>query len=282
MKKIFLFVAAFCCTVMVNAATAGALTGRFTINAKGDQVYFSQGNLQYQASSNKWQFAAHQYDTIGAANANISASNPGWIDLFGWGTGNNPTLASAEYSDYATFVDWGVNPIANGGNQANLWRTLTKDEWVYLFYGRANAAKLFGLGSVNGVNGTILLPDNWSGDKFTDTENGLADQGNYFYNEKDNNFSFHTYTAEQWSVMEAAGAVFLPAAGFRFGSDVIDAGAFGNYQAATPNDKYDAFGINFSSGSLNPQLYFSCTSGRSVRLVCRCSSAPAVKSYRKR
>ena len=31
-------------------------------------VFFSRGNLQYQASTNTWRFAPHQYDFIGADN----------------------------------------------------------------------------------------------------------------------------------------------------------------------------------------------------------------------
>ena len=45
----------------------GVLPGRFTVNAEGLQVQFAQGNLQYQASSNTWRFAEHQYDIVGDA-----------------------------------------------------------------------------------------------------------------------------------------------------------------------------------------------------------------------
>ena len=50
------------------------------------QVRFSQGNLQYQASTNTWRFAETQYSIVGNANENISSSYSGWIDLFGRGT----------------------------------------------------------------------------------------------------------------------------------------------------------------------------------------------------
>ena len=248
-----------------------ALPGQFTINAAGDKIAFSQGNLQDQASTKTWRFAENQYDTIGAANKNISSTYDGWIDLFGWGTGSNPTETSTDYNDYATFTDWGVNKISNGGNEANLWRTLTKNEWVYLFYTRENAATLFALGSVNGVNGTILLPDNWvlpTGASFTaSTTQGLTDQGTYYYNENGTNFSHNTYTAEQWSKMESAGAVFLPAAGYRDGTDVDDVGSNGNYWAATPYDTYGAYHLYFYSYDLGPQIDDGRYLGFSVRLV---------------
>ena len=124
----------------------GALPGLFSVSAT-QQVYFSQGNLQYQASTNTWRFAEHQYDYVGTQtadvygyhggnvsgsdNRSISSTYSGWIDLFGWGTGDNPTLSSDNYGAYGTFVDWGSNPISNGGNTANRWRTLTQAEWEY-------------------------------------------------------------------------------------------------------------------------------------------------------
>lgn len=250
--------------------SGGRLSGEFSVSAT-TKVHFSQGNLQYQASTNTWRFAANQYDLIGSDNSNISASYTGWIDLFGWGTGNNPTNVSTDYNDYATFTDWGTNAIPNGGNQANLWRTLTKDEWVYLFYGRTNAAVLFGLGSVNGVNGTILLPDNWSlpaGATFTaSTTQGLADKGSFYLNSNNNNFSHNTYTKEQWSVMESAGAVFLPAAGSRYGTGVLNVGSFSHYWSATPFGTSYAYYLYFDSSYLSPQNYDGRYYGLSVRLV---------------
>ena len=112
----------------------GALPGLFSVSAT-KQVHFSQGNLQYQASTNTWRFAEHQYDYVGTQtadergnyggnvsgsdNRSISSTYSGWIDLFGWGTGSNPTLSSTSYMDYGTFVDWGGNPISNGGNTVN-------------------------------------------------------------------------------------------------------------------------------------------------------------------
>ncbi|MBQ3673214.1 MAG: hypothetical protein II928_01930, partial [Paludibacteraceae bacterium] len=250
--------------------TNGILPGKFSVSAN-KQVNFSQGNLQYQASTETWQFAENQNDYIGDANANISPTYEGWIDLFGWGTGSNPTLATTNNTDYAVFTDWGVNAISNGGNEANLWRTLTKDEWVYLFYGRANAATLFGLGNVNGVNGTILLPDNWvlpTGASFTaSTTQGLADQGTNYYNSNGDNFSHNTYTAEQWAVMEFAGAVFLPAAGYRHGSFVYYVGSRGYYWAATHSSTNYAYYLYFFSSSLEPQHGSTRYSGQSVRLV---------------
>lgn len=81
-------------------APEGAINGLFSVS-ETQQVWFSQGNLQYQASTGTWKFATNSYDyvggkrlpggstyygNVGGSNNNISMTYSGWIDLFGWGT----------------------------------------------------------------------------------------------------------------------------------------------------------------------------------------------------
>lgn len=253
----------------------GAIKGVFSVGS-GKKVYFSQGNLQYRASDGRWRFAEHQYDYIGSANSNISSTYNNYIDLFGWGTSGwnsgavcyQPWSTSTSYSDYYpggsytnnltgsyANADWGVhNAIYNGGNQAGQWRTLTKDEWVYVFQGRNNASSKYGHGKVNGVCGMILLPDNWtlpSGLSFTAGNSSWA----------------NSYTADQWVQMEANGAVFLPAAGNRYGTSVNYVGSFGNYWSASYSNSSHAYDVYFDSGSLSPSVSNGRYGGLSVRLV---------------
>ena len=234
--------------------------GVFSVSAT-KQVTFSKGNLQYQASTNTWRFAEHQYDYIGAANKNISATYSGWIDLFGWGTGNAPTKTSTSNSDYSSFIDWGMNPISNGGNEAGLWRTLSSAEWGYLFSNRKDNAKLCGMGTIAGISGVILLPDNWvkpSGVSFWSYSEGNAND----------HFSDNTYTASQWQKMEDAGAVFLPAAGYRDGTSVGGTGSYGYYWSSTQDGSDIACKLYFSTSYLIPQsTYDGRLHGFSVRLV---------------
>ena len=242
--------------------------GLFSVSAD-KQVVFSPGNLQYHPAMNEWRFAENQTDYIGAANSTISETYNGWIDLFGWGTGDAPTKSSPFYSAYQTFVDWGTNTI--GTDAPNTWRTLSKDEWNYIFYNRPNAQSLFALGSVNGVNGTIILPDNWTtpaGVSFVaSTTNGLSWQGGYYYNSNGTNYGDNTYTSEQWSKMEQAGAVFLPASGSRSDTNVGDVGNIGRYWSSTGREEFYAYGVDFQSNSLNPQTNLVRDCGFSVRLA---------------
>ncbi len=224
---------------------------RFSI-ISGRKVLFAPGNLQYQASTNTWRFAEHQYDYIGDANSNISSTYAGWIDLFGWGTATNPTNTSILESDY-TFTDQGTNVI--GDYPTNTWRTLSKGEWEYIIKTRTNASSLFGFAKVNGIKGLILLPDSWT------TPNGIT------FNAGTAAFTNNVYTITQWQQMEVLGAVFLPAAGFRYEKNVNKVQLKGNYWSSTENGASYAYILNFGDNLLEPQVDRYRCNGHSVRLV---------------
>lgn len=269
-------------TICPNDVPEGALNGIFSVSAD-KKVRFSKGNLQYQASTDTWRFAENQWDYVGNAslgtvyegeekcnNALISNTYTGWIDYFEWGTGDNP---SSVYDNRNDFVDWGQNIISNGGNLPNLWHTLTKMEWHYLFYSRNNASILFGFGSIGGINGLIILPDDWStpqGIVFTpSTEKGLENQGVEYYNSTGDNFSHNTYTFQQWKIMEKNGAIFFPAAGGRgAGYTIISIGEGAAYWSSSPKEEGVSFLLDMNKYRLAPLDYFyPLGDGRSVRLV---------------
>ena len=225
-------------------------------------ITFSPGNLQYHPANNKWRFAENQTDYIGDANSNCSSTYNGWLDLFSWSTAttNFGVSTSEDYNDYSgTFVDWGINTIGN--DEPNTWRTLTFDEWDYLLNTRTNASDLRGVAQVNGVNGLIFLPDNWTCPTGVSFKSGFHSSGGLSYYA-----AYQTFTAEQWSKLEAAGAVFLPAAGYRYGTTVAYVQEYGNYWSATEDDSNGAYYLFFYSG--RAYLYnLNRNSGRSVRLV---------------
>ena len=258
-----------------NEPPEGIMSGQFSVSAS-QKVYFSKGNLQYQASTNTWRFANHQYDYIGNDNANISQSNSGWIDLFGWGTSDfshgaacyQPYSTSQNYNDYMAYgsatanlfdqtglADWGVNAISNGGNQTRVWRTLTKDEWNYLLQSRNTASGLrYAKAEVAGKNGLIVLPDNWSASTHT-LSNANSNSASY---------SDNVISSSTWSNLEAAGAVFLPAAGSRAGASVSGTGTNGYYCS---NASYANL-LGFNNASLSSIQTDFRYYGQSVRVVC--------------
>lgn len=229
----------------------------FSVSAN-KQVVFSSGNLQYQASTDTWRFANHQYDYVGELNSEISPTNENWIDLFGWGTGNNPTNTSKnDEADYATFVDWGTNKI--GKDKANTWRTLTKNEWEYLLFKRISAAALWGIATVNNIHGLILLPDDFT---LPEDLNFVAGEGE-MYNEK---WAHNVYTTYEWEKMEKAGVVFLPASGDRYGSRISSVQDCGDYWSATPVGSNCAYYLYFYSHEADWDDTSRCL-GKAVRLV---------------
>ena len=265
-----------------NTAPTGAIDGKFTINADGDQVYFSQGNLQYigSAATPYWKFADNQWDVLGTTTGQNSSDQNVDRDLFGWGTSgwNNGNtyyrpwdtdrsngslygpLGSYDLTGTYANADWGVyNPISNGGNQANQWRTLTHPEWAYVFITRTtNSGIRYAKANVNDVNGVILLPDDWSSDTYS-----LSNT-----NSTGASFTSNTISASQWNILEQAGAVFLPAAGERRGASVYNVGNYGNYWSASYGSSGFAYFVDFGGSS----LYMGYSNGRrdfgmGVRLV---------------
>ena len=239
-------------------------------------ITFSPGNLQYTQSTNTWSFAENQWDYIGTDNVTGGdvASDPTFgdekygdaladkIDLFGWSTSatNFGVSTSTDFVDYSgSFVDWGTNKIGN--DAPNTWRTLSYDEWYYLRYTRTNADDLVGVAQVNGVNGLIFLPDNWTCPAGVTFKSGFhSSYGVEYY------AAYQTFTADQWSKLEAAGAVFLPALGFRLGSDVYGVQLFGHYWSATEEDSNTAYCLTFRSDKARMDDY-GRLNGLSVRLV---------------
>ena len=253
----------------LHPIVGGAIVYSFSVSAY-KQIYFSQGNLQYQASTGTWKFADNQYDMIGADNANISETYEGWIDLFGWGTSgwNSGANAYQPYStntnikdyftkndltgDYAN-ADWGVyNAVVNGGNQTGLWRTLTGEEWGYLISIRTDASSKKALASIDGINGLVLLPDNWT------LPDGLA------FNSGISDYEQNTYSTTEWAKMEANGAVFLPAAGYRAGTGASSWNSQGEYWSSSAI-QYLCIPICMRREAAAASYYV--TYGRSVRLV---------------
>lgn len=257
----------------------GAIGGLFTINGNGDQVYFSQGNLQW-SGNNGWRFALHQYDFIGNAANNTSptASNDNYMDLFCWGASGLNGVAPNTTNSYYTggnnlsgVNDWGSNAIINGGNTTNSgWYTLSIAEWHYLFFDRTDANNKFGLATVNGVYGIIILPDDYSGSNITPFD---------FDNYDNNSWSYNVYSGEGWIAMENSGVVFLPAAGYRDGTNFFEGlieGIGGSYWSSTSGNGGDVacctvFNVmNFIAYDFVSYVDYH---GMSVRLVRNANSA---------
>lgn len=317
MKKIF-FVCALCASVMTLMAQDGALKGKFTVNNVGGQVVFSQGNLQFNSlvgehlvdvakpEQGTFRFAERQFDYVGDSYFGnvyykITESGPeikcnnqliaqedyyGWIDLFAWGTGFEPNDTVAQRPDnsshFSIFYDWGRNQISNGGEYKDrdhaVWRTLSKDEWHYLFRGRTNSDRLFAYGKVGDVNGLVILPDDWSQPEGVAFEPSIdvifiKDLGNGFKLTKEGPHAtdpYHNvYSADDWDKMEQNGAVFLPCGGNRYyHNETIGVSTGGYYWSSDElNEGHDGYHVSFSKDMFYSYGGDAKMTGLSVRLV---------------
>lgn len=289
--------------VSFTTTIVGAIQGKFSVS-ETKQIYFSQGNLQYQVSTNTWRFAEHQWDYVGTQkpynsngepggtvsgsdNNEVSLTYNGWIDLFGWGA-SGYDIKPYFFKNYHQFgyiciesiagtnYDWGVyNKINNGGNQINLWRTLTYNEWNYVIRIRENASRKYGFAMVNEVPGFVLLPDEWTQPSTVSFYSGESGNGTI-----NKGYSRNIYSVSDWEKMEANGAVFFPAAGYRLSSRTAQNIGVGQYWSSTGyDDCHSLVGLYFSNSGLyrDPIGYYNgydsfarvdgCDSGLSVRLV---------------
>ena len=231
----------------------------FSVSAN-QQVYFSQGNLQWRnvgthavqgdnaTAAGQWRFAEHQWDYVGDAtngnvyyelnetntkcnNASVGVSGyTGWIDLFGW--------ATSGYNDYHPY----------------LWRNNSSDYYYYNGdLSAANGNENYDWGVYNAISNGGDEPGMWRTltdgewlyllrDRVTDgkvttsytieTINGV--RGLLLY--KDSYDGYASLTRPFTDV--PTGCVFLPFAGRRGvnNSDlpnVVNAGAAGYYWSAT-------------------------------------------------
>jgi hypothetical protein len=267
-----------------------SLADAFTINSTGTQVYFAPGNLQatWNGSDWTWAFAGHQWDYIGnaAGNTKVTDSSPfisenGTVDLFGWVGSSSTWTGVAQYgitsstrlnntngygeSAYEGLKsDWG-NTISDGYS----WRTLTLDEWNYIFKTRTTSSTVFGTSraryahaTINtdgiSVNGIILFPDVVNIDESDVTSPGSVNVGSDWGTK---------CTSAQWAALADKGCVFLPAAGYRNGGWDGSAGSYGQYWSSSPGNVDTARSITFTSNSQNSFNSYSRSFGCSVRLV---------------
>ena len=239
----------------VSPGTIYTVARQYFSVAPGKKVYFSPGNLQYNPKQNQWQFAAHQYDIcIKENNDDVSSmynkDYDGWIDLFGWGTwlnGNDIEPYETQTDDAASYKWSGISAIGSE------WETLTCEnaqnpgEWIYLL-GIDNVGRSQNLchwATIENVNGLIILPDSF-------------DKEGTNWNE--------FWGKINWADLEKAGAVFLPASGFRSGTVVLAFGDCGLYWSSSSGGKDGAFNLGFADGRVDgtPNGRFC---GQSVRLV---------------
>ena len=261
----------------------GGISGLFTVSS-GKQVYFSQGNLyctNYNNATNiKWYFENHQYDFhlySGYSSNNavvegkmISMTSSDYTSgFFGW-SGDQSSYCkygictsgykSGTSNHSGSFNEWGNNTIENADSG---WRTLSKNEWYYLFYTRTDASNLRKFVSITGITnagdfanylmGVILLPDNWWDAQFNHESLKAS------------------YTKEEIDELGKEGAVYLPMLGSYSGSlencYLNKKTPVGSYWTSDLDGQYNAYIFEMNKDSITNYKSVNRYKMRSVRLV---------------
>ena len=271
--------------LVVETTPLGALNSNavFSVSAT-QQVYFSQGNLQYQGSTNTYRFAENQWDLLNKSLSYVSAT---WLDKFPYGTSGakyepsklqsytNYPCTQGDNSQYpnqdiaGTIYDWGIynnimvgDEVAEKGN----WRSLTQAQFQYMVETRPKATEKRGYAKVHDVYGLVLLPDNWM---WPITEISMSTNSNT--TKKWTNFP--TISDADWALMEANGAVFLPVT---TSSTSIDGYILGTREASTREygvlmgylSSAATWVFNYNGHYSYTYGYFSYKQTYLVRLVC--------------
>ena len=241
--------------------------GPFTVNNQGTKVYFAPGNLQAVGTTTSspnggwtWQFATNQWNYIGASpantriNGNGTISANGTVDLFGWSTdattnyyGINNSTTIADYS--GTFVDWAVeaNAAILGGH--NDWYTMSYNEWEYMVNHHTQKGWTSIIVDNKTIRGYMILPD--------DAMETIQ--------------TSYNYTTDNLPL----GALFLPAAGTRSGTNVQRVNQsndlFARVWSSTPYRTYgqEAWAVPFDGSGMTDGTINNVnrSSGSSVRLA---------------
>lgn len=278
--------------------------GRTIVFSQGNLQYHAVSKT-WRFAGQQWEFVGDNaegnvYENgVKSTNRDIAKSEySGWIDLFGWGTSGwnsgaveyQPMAYSATAEDYYpggdpynnltgnyAEADWGVhNSILNGGNKKGMWRTLTTDEWAYILYYRDGGAALVSSASIDGVKGIVILPDNGFNVpaglefmSFAAKSDINWNESMHAYEAKSDIHDVNQYTVDEWAMMEAAGAVFLPCCGRRKYVNMDGANWLACYWSSTACENYE--GNARSIGCQGSGFYIYASNSRSyaysVRLV---------------
>lgn len=183
----------------------GATLSLFSVS-EGSRVRFSRGNLQRHNASGTWQMAQEQYL--------FPNDNAEWTGIFEWDNDNTQS--------------WTTGQEATFSGLAGQWRILTEEEWQWLLEWRSAsplgdvAEARYACVTVGGVRGLLLFPDSYN------HPTGVAIPVN-INGVNSTVWDANGYTLGEWCLMEDAGAVFLPMAGYLHEGTVAYTNARGRY-----------------------------------------------------
>lgn len=202
----------------------GTIDSYYTISKYNERVRIAKSNLAYNPKLDSWRFEESSTISRYETGRNKTHADSIWINMIKFGCtgykGFEPIYFPIGNSFDGCVVykqgelmatdlekhDWGKYCYIENGGGRNQWRLLTIDEWCYILYERPNASQLRVNASIDGVSGTILMPD--TSTISTRIPSILTEDMNY--------------TKNQWEILESQGCAFLDQAAYW--SNITDAG----------------------------------------------------------
>lgn len=251
-------------------ATSGYHRGIDSVNCRNYPFSTEKDGIGYSDAERVYVPYGAEYPGYGPTRISVSHGYPMRFQI-------EPSYFGGASMEY----DWGVhNAIKNGGDIPGLWRTLTRNEWVWLVgppssinpgkncrlsstvNGVANARYV--AATVNSVHGIIIFPDSYS------HPSDVTQPVNI--NIRTSSWSSNVYNDGDWTKMESAGCVFLPAAGYRDVTTVNSINDYGWYWLGDTEAYSTARCFNFADrfilpGNTGNTYYKNRYYGCSVRLV---------------
>ena len=256
-------------TVQVPVIPSGSDLGEVTIRVYTHLASVAYGSMEvFTYERAKSSFGALGRNEVKSSpeiaivrgGANVSRAEKGAFSVSGttrvmFSQGNlqegGSAFAANQY-DYGGLFTWSDYSRTIGGVT---WRMLSSEEWDYLLNGRSGSrfakARLW-----DEIQGVILLPDHYVHPAGLAAIEGVNETGNA-------SWDANKYTAAEWAQMQAAGAVFLPAAGYDGG----EAGGKGYYWSSTTYGDSQAKRLYFSPTELTASNAQDKTNSCSMRLV---------------
>ena len=220
------------------------------------QVYFSRGNLKYDANATpKYFFEPNQTSYTPFDKTNSTVNETGYLPFWCDDHQNPMTQPLLHDNDHkGTPIDYGS--FAAPATTSGRWRTLSKDEWNFLVsrpsyqigspLGNVDYA-CYAYVKVNGQTGMMLFPDlfEWPATVETSLIPGTL-------NTASSNWNNLNYTTTEWAQLEDAGCIFLPACGWTSWQPQHQ-GEQGYYWSCTPknnnSNNKDAYFFSFNNNN---------------------------------
>ena len=245
-------------TIQIVRHPTGTLPGSFSINSdtSKEPAFFSTGNLMRDNDNTRYIFESPQYmiysGVYEATNNVLPTGNHFW-DLFQRGVVDHFV---DQASDEVVYINENY-PETVG------WFALNYTQWTYLMNsrkagtvcGKANARYVFG--RVGSVNGLILFPDDYVHPEERILLMNINSQAAC---------SNNILTKEEFALMEAAGAVFLPLPGYADGASYSYRNSEARYVFYGNASQTIGFHFN-SSGTWNQYGLTGTNHFNSIRLV---------------